>query len=440
MENVNPDHRDTLISLFDNWVDALASWSTTHLLDWAVVWQVAGLAAMAVAAYFPARALRPVAEGWVGRLSTESRPGRAAGSIPPLLFAIVFLIPCWLATGVMLQLEAAAHVDLLKIVASLLSAWVLIRLSSSFIANRLLANLVFLFAWSVAALSILGLLDETIDALDAIAVPLGASRLSLLTVLNGMLLFVILLWGALALSGLAQNYVRGHADISPRAQVLLGKVVRFSMVALAAVIALASAGTNLAALAVFTGALGVGIGIGLQTQVSNLLSGLFLLLDKSIKPGDVIEVGDTFGWVKDMHARYVGVVTRDNKELLIPNDDFVTNHVINWSHSDVDVRMEVEFRVSYESDAHQVRHLAVQAAVDADPRIVRSRPPVCHVREFGDSSLNFVLRFWINDPQNGVTNIKGEVLLALLDTFKENGIQIPYPHRHVVLHDSEGLG
>ena len=436
MENANPEPRDTLISLFDNWFDAFVSWSTTHLLDWAVFWQIAGLAAMAVAAYFPARALRPVVERWVGQLSTESRPGRAAGSIPPLLFAIVFLIPVWLATGVLVQLEVAA--DLLKIVASLLSAWVLIRLSSSFIANRLLANLVFLFAWSVAALNILGLLDETIDALDAIAVPLGGSRLSLLTVLNGVLLFVILLWGALALSGLAQNYVRGHADISPRAQVLLGKVVRFSMIALAAVVALASAGTNLAALAVFTGALGVGIGIGLQTQVSNLLSGLFLLLDKSIKPGDVIEVGDTFGWVKDMHARYVGVVTRDNKELLIPNDDFVTNHVINWSHSDVDVRMEVEFRVSYESDAHQVRRLAVQAAVDADPRIVRSRPPVCHVRAFGESSLNFVLRFWINDPQNGVTNIKGEVLLALWDKFKENSIQIPYPHRHVVLHDSEG--
>ena len=440
MENANPEHRDTLISTFDNWFDTVLAWSTAHLLDWAVLWQVVGLAAMAAAAYFPARALRPIVERWVGQLGTESRPGRLAGSIPSLLFAIVFLIPVWLTTGVLVQLDAAADIDLLKIVASLMSAWVLIKLSSSFIANRLVANLVFLFAWSVAALNILGLLDETINALDAVAVPLGTSRLSLLTVLNAVLLFVILLWGALALSGLAQNYVRGHGDISPRAQVLLGKVVRFSMIALAAVIALASVGTNLAALAVFTGALGVGIGIGLQTQVSNLLSGLFLLLDKSIKPGDVIEVGDTFGWVKNMHARYVGVVTRDNKELLIPNDDFVTNHVINWSHSDVDVRMEVEFRVSYESDAHHVRRLAVQAAVDAHPRIVRSRPPVCHVTEFGDSSLNFVLRFWINDPQNGVTNIKGEVLLALWDKFKEHGIEIPYPHRHVVLHNSEDRG
>ena len=235
----------------------------------------------------------------------------------------------------------------------------------------------------------------------------------------------MLLWVALTLSRLIQNFIRGHSDISPRAQVLLGKVVRFTMITVAVVVALTSIGLNFAALAVFTGALGVGIGIGLQNQVSNLLSGLFLLLDKSIKPGDVIEVGATFGWVKDMRARYVGVVTRDNKELLIPNDDFVTNQVINWSHSDLDVRKEVEFGVAYESDPHEVRRLAVEAAMDAGARIVHARRPVCHVKGFGDSSLDFVLRFWINDPQNGVTNIKGQVLLALWDKFNEHGIEIP---------------
>ena len=249
----------------------------------------------------------------------------------------------------------------------------------------------------------------------------------------------MLLWVALTLSRLIQNFIRGHSDISPRAQVLLGKVVRFTMITVAVVVALTSIGLNFAALAVFTGALGVGIGIGLQNQVSNLLSGLFLLLDKSIKPGDVIEVGTTFGWVKDMRARYVGVVTRDNKELLIPNDDFVTNQVINWSHSDLDVRMEVEFGVAYASDPHEIRKLAVEAAVDAGARIVHSRRPVCHVKGFGDSSIDFVLRFWINDPQNGVTNVKGQVLLALWDKFKEHGIEIPYPHRHIVLDDPGAL-
>ena len=175
----------------------------------------------------------------------------------------------------------------------------------------------------------------------------------------------------------------------------------------------------------------MGIGIGLQKQVSNLLSGVILLLDKSIKPGDVIEVGQTFGWVNKMNARYVGVTTRDNKELLIPNDDFVTHQVINWSHSAREVRMEVKFGVTYKCKPREVRELAAACAVKID-RVVKDPAPVCHLLEFGDSSVNFTLRFWIRDPEGGVTNVKGQVLLELWDALEENGIEIPYPQR--VLH------
>ena len=411
-----------------------------NLLSWAVLWQAVGLLVLAGAAYFMARPLRPVLQRRIAKLRPDSGPGRLAQSALAHIYAILFLIPLWLAIGILVELDLAAGNNLLVVIASLLNAWVLIKLSSSFIANRLVANLIFVFAWSVAALNIIGLLDVLIGTLDGVAIPLGTARVSLLSIVNGALLFAVLLWVALTLSRLIQNTIRGHADITPRAQVLLGKVVRFVMITVAVVIALTSIGLNFAALAVFTGALGVGIGIGLQNQVSNLLSGLFLLLDKSIKPGDVIEVGDTFGWVKDMRARYVGVVTRDNKELLIPNDDFVTNQVINWSHSDLDVRMEIEFGVSYNSDPHQVRRLAVEAAADAGARVVRSRRPVCHIKAFGDSSLDFVLRFWINDPQNGVTNIKGQVYLALWDTFEKHGIEIPYPHRRIMLEHLESTG
>lgn len=437
MELINPERMERVSGTLENWSDGLTSWSMEHLLDWAVLWQVVGLAVLVGATYLLARLSRPLFERWIGQLRPGAGYTRLAESVLSQLSVIIFLIPLWLAVGVLVQLDAAGANNLLEIVASLMSAWVLIKLSSSFIANRLVANLIFLFAWSVAALNILGLLDAMIDTLDAVAIPLGTSRLSLLTILNGGLLFAALLWAALAVSRLVQNQIHDHSDISPRAQVLLGKAVRFTMIALAVIIALSSVGTNFAALAVFTGALGVGIGIGLQHQVSNLISGLFLLLDKSIKPGDVIEVGETFGWVKDMRARYVGVVTRDNKELLIPNDDFVTNQVINWSHSDDDVRMEVGFGVSYNSDPHLVRRLAVEAAADAGARIVHSRQPVCHLDEFGDSSLNFVLRFWINDPQNGVTNVKGQVLLAMWERFQEHGIDIPYPHRQILLQNPD---
>ncbi len=433
MEFLQSENMDDRFLSIAGWFDELASWSMEHLLTWATFWQLAGLTTLVVVVYFLARPLRPIIERWIGRHRSGSGVGRLAQAVLNQLTVILFLIPVWLTIGILVRLGLDDENNLLVVAASLLNAWVLIRVTSSLIANRFVANLISLTAWSVAALNILGLLGATIDTLDAVALPVGSSRVSLLTLLNAALLLAALLWVALTVSRFIQNQIHDHADISPRAQVLLGKVVRFSMIALAVIVALASVGTNFAALAVFTGALGVGIGIGLQNQVSNLLSGLFLLLDKSIKPGDVIEVGQTFGWVKDMRARYVGVITRDNKELLIPNDDFVTNQVINWSHSDIDVRMEIEFGVSYRSDPHLVRRLAAAAALRASPRVVQSRQPLCHLVGFGDSSLDFVLRFWISDPQNGVTNVKGLVFLALWDTFKEHDIKIPYPHRRIIM-------
>jgi len=278
------------------------------------------------------------------------------------------------------------------------------------------------------------LLDPAIGTLESVGIPLGQTRVSVLTVVNGALLLAALMWAALAVSKLIDNRLSQVSEITPGARVLIGKTIRLIMVVVAVMVALSSVGINFAALAVFTGAVGVGIGIGLQKQVSNLISGVILLLDKSIKPGDVIEVGETFGWVNTMSARYVGVTTRDNKELLIPNDDFVTNQVINWSHSDNDVRMEVKFGTSYDNDPHEVRTLAVQAASKPE-RIVDHPPPVCHLVEFGDSSVNFVLRFWIRDPAKGVTNVKGEVLLELWDILKANSIDIPYPQRVIHIAD-----
>ena len=429
---------DSLIDLERFWAGLLASpaWLRAQVLTEAMLWQGIGLVAIAGATWPLTRLLRPVMKARTGHERSGATFAQLAASAVRLLPVILFLLMAWLSIGVVTQLYPTARIHLLDVVASLLGAWVLIALVSSFIANRLLAKLLFATVWFIAALNILGVLDEVIAVLDAVAIPLGSARLSMLTLINGSLLLVALLWLAVFLSGLLQSRLRDVAELSPRAQVLLGKAARFIMIALAVIIALSSVGTNFAALAVFTGALGVGIGIGLQQQVSNLLSGLFLLLDKSIKPGDVIEVGDTFGWVKDMRARYVGVITRDNKELLIPNDDFVTNQVINWSHSDPDVRMEVPFGVAYQSDPHQIRQLAVQAA-EAVKRVSKARQPICHLVEFGDSSLNFLLRFWIDDPDQGVTNVKGLVLLNLWELFRDNDVEIPYPHRQVLFRNLE---
>ena len=205
------------------------------------------------------------------------------------------------------------------------------------------------------------------------------------------------------------------------------------LVLLAGAVALSSLGIDLTALTVFSGAVGVGLGFGLQKVVSNFISGIIILLDRSIKPGDTISLNETFGWIRELRARFVSVVTRDGREYLIPNEEFITNRVVNWSFSDQLVRLDVEFGVSYDSDPHEVSKLAVEACKGAAPRVQSHPSPVCWLTGFGDSSLDFVLRFWIADPQAGLTNVRGAVMMALWDAFKENGVGIPYPHREVIM-------
>jgi small-conductance mechanosensitive channel len=375
--------------------------------------------------------IRPRLQERITRLRILSPLRRFLTAISQQLFAIIFLLLLWLATGIANQIEGGITSGLLEVIASLMSAWILIRLTSSLIANAFLSKLVAALAWTIAALNIVGLLGPTINALDSVSIPLGQTKVTVLTMVNGALLLAALMWAALAASKLIDSQLMQVSDITPRARVLIGKVIRFIMIVVAVLVALSSVGINFAALAVFSGAVGVGIGIGLQKQVSNLISGIILLLDRSIKPGDVIEVGPTFGWVNKMNARYVGVTTRDNKELLIPNDDFVTHQVVNWSHTAREVRMEVRFGVTYNCNPREVRELAAEAAKKPD-RVVQNPEPVCHLVEFGDSSVNFVLRFWIRDPENGVTNVKGQVMLEVWDMLHDNGIEIPYPQR--VLH------
>jgi small-conductance mechanosensitive channel len=273
-----------------------------------------------------------------------------------------------------------------------------------------------------------------VQVLDAIAVQAGAIRLSALLVVQATLWLALLLWAATLLVNVVDRRLQTVTDLSPSGRVLIGKLLRFGAIALAVVMALNAVGVDMTALAVFSGALGLGIGIGLQRVVANLLSGVFLLMDRSVKPGDVIEVEGTFGWVVSMQARFVSLVTRDRKEILIPNEDFITNRVVNWSHSDNLVRLEVPFSVSYQADPHRIRALAVEAAAQPS-RVVDKPAPVCHLTAFGDNGLEFILRFWIEDAPSGVANVTGQVLLALWDAFKAEGVDIPFPHRDIKMRD-----
>jgi small-conductance mechanosensitive channel len=174
---------------------------------------------------------------------------------------------------------------------------------------------------------------------------------------------------------------------------------------------------------------GLGVGLGLQTIVANFVAGFTLIADKSIKPRDTIEVDGTMGWVTAMQARYVALRTRDGTELLIPNDRFMSEGVINWSRSDRVVRLHAPFGIAYKTkDLRAVQQLAIDAALSVQ-RVVDAPPPACNLVGFGDSSVDFDLRFWISDPEQGLSNVRSQVLLNVWDALAEHGIEIPFPQR-----------
>ena len=321
---------------------------------------------------------------------------------------------------------------LLAIVGTISLTWLLIVFAARFIHNNFLRRMVTWGAWIYATLYFLNLTTAAEQLLDQVAVDLGGLHLSLLVVIKGLVVTALLFTLARLISSGTTKRIRGNKEISPSMQVLMVKFMQVILYGSAFFIGLKAVGFDLTGLAVLSGAIGIGLGFGLQKVVSNLVSGIIILLDKSIKPGDVISLGDTFGWINTLGARYASVVTRNGKEFLIPNEDLITNQVVNWSHTNDFVRLDIHFGTAYSDDPHKVRKLACDAAASVD-RVLAMRPPVCHIVGFGDSSVDYILRFWITDPTGGLTNIRGNVFLALWDTFKENNISIPFPQREVKL-------
>jgi small-conductance mechanosensitive channel len=307
-----------------------------------------------------------------------------------------------------------------------------INVAAALIRNNALYRLVVAIAWIVAALSILGLLDSTTEALGSVGISLGDVNVTPLLVIKAVMLLALTLWVVITLSKFLEARLQTAESLTPSVRVLIAQLLKFSLIVIAIVIALSSAGIDLSAFALFSGALGVGIGFGLQKVVSNFVSGLILLTDKSIKPGDVISVGESFGWVGAMSARYTSVQTREGREYLIPNEDLITRQVVNWSFSNHRVRLEAKFGVSYDSDPHHVIRVA-EEAVRSVSRVLETPPVRCNMADFGDSSLDFSMRFWIIDPTEGLGNIRSDVYLALWDAFKREGISIPYPVRDLRL-------
>jgi small-conductance mechanosensitive channel len=319
---------------------------------------------------------------------------------------------------------------LIGLAGQLAFVWVCIAFAARLVRNRPMRRIVTWSLWIYGTLYLLNVSDDVALFLDGLALEVGEFRLSVLTLITSIVVIGVLLTLARIASTASASTIRRNEDISPSMQVLAVKGVQLAMYGIAFYLGVRAVGIDLTGLAVLSGAIGVGLGFGLQKVVSNLVSGVIILLDKSIKPGDVISLGETFGWIQTLGARYASVVTRDGKEYLIPNEDLITGQVVNWSHSNDFVRLDIYFGTAYGDDPHEVRRLAIAAAASVD-RVLSHKAPVCHIVGFGDSSVDYILRFWIRDPTGGLTNIRGNVYLALWDTFKENQISIPFPQREV---------
>lgn len=414
--------------------ESVLQWVREEVLVWGTAYQIGAVLVTLVLAFF----LSPYLRGAVGRFRERfdavGFTARALGEFEEQAFFITWLALSWVV--MVLAHGTPWGGDVIQIAVSLLAAWVAVQFISLLIRNRGAARLLGVVVWILAALNILDLLDPTIKLLDAAAIELGGFRLSVIVVIKGLILFGILLWIALMLSHTIESRIATSEILNPSIRVLTNQFARIILVSLAVLVALASVGVDLTALAVFTGALGVGAGFGLQKVVANLFSGVMLLLDRSIKPGDVIAIGGTYGWVNFMGARYLSLITRDGTEHLIPNENLITNPVENWSYSNELLRLKIPIGISYKSDLRKAIALILEAAAEVE-RVLPEPKSVCLVKEFGNSSVDLEARIWINDPRNGVSNVKSEVLLKVWDKFHENDIEIPFPQRD--LHIKSGL-
>ena len=354
------------------------------------------------------------------------------------LRAIFFVILIWILLLIMREVTWPSRTYLVGIIANLSLAWLIVAFGTRLIGNPFLRAVVRYGAWTWITLRILNLTDQFESIMESLAIEIGNVRISAWLILQAFLIIGVLFFAARFVSRSASARIRSNDDISPSMQVLAVKALQITLYGAAFFLGLKAIDIDLTGLAVLSGAIGVGLGFGLQKVVSNLVSGVIILLDKSIKPGDVISLGDTFGWINSLGARYVSVVTRDGREYLIPNEDLITGQVVNWSHSNDFVRLDINFGTAYGDNPHEVRRIAIEAAQGVD-RVLTNRPTVCHIVGFGDSSVDYVLRFWIRDPTGGLTNIRGNVYLALWDAFEAHGISIPFPQREVKMLDGSVL-
>ena len=396
-------------------------------------WQLIALLGVLLIAWF---------SSWQFQRWRTNRGGRdeslAATTVQKVLAPIVVAIASWLSS-VIIEAFGAPN-QMLRIAATLALSFAAVRLLVFALQRMLrpgplLATSEKLIAWSIwafVAIYLLGWNTPIVRALESVSLPFGTKHFTLLDAFRAIATLVISLLVAGYLGIVVERRVMAAIHVSIGVRVGVVKFTKLALVLVAAMVAIDNSGINLTALQVFGGALGVGLGFGLQRVASNFVCGFILVGDRSIRQGDVITIGDRFGVVTELRARYVVVRDRDNVDTLIPNETMITSEVVNWSYGDRNVRLKLPVQISYDDNPRQALDLLVRAGQE-HPRVLKDPAPAARVRDFGDNGIDLELRFWIRDPEDGVNNVRSDLYLAIWDCFKAAGITIPYPQRDLHL-------
>lgn len=368
-------------------------------------------------------------------VSTQAAADAAVHAINRVLFPLTALAIVWVAK---IFLAHTRHTSLLHLASQLLLAMAAIRLAVYVLRYvfspsgwvKTTENAIAATIWSILALHLSGLLPELVALLDGINVTIGKSKVTLLLVVQALFTVVITVIVALWLSRLIENRLMQNTHLNPNMRVVLGKVLRIALTVFAVLFAFSAIGLDITLLSVFGGALGVGLGFGLQKIASNFISGFILLLDDSMHMGDVITVEGHYGVVSDLRARYLVLKKLDGTEVVIPNETMIANPVINHSFTDHKARVQMPMQVSYDSPLELAMELA-QAAAKKHERVLQDPIPSVHVKGFGDNGIDLMLSFWIPDPEEGSSALQSEIYLDIWRAFKANNIVIPYPQREV---------
>lgn len=412
----------------------IAFWVRDNVLTLESVYQIVGIVGCLALAWLCRRRFELVLKA----LSSEHVLGpvlqRLVRTVAAVSLPVVWTLLLMISEAVFVRF--GLPIPFFRLVRSLLTAFIVIRTVATFIPSQYWSHVFAWSAWGVAALNAVDLLDPVIEWLQATGLKVGPVQINAWAIVKGLMLTAVLIWGAHAVSVAVERQLQSNQKMNSALRLLVTKILRMLLVVLAVVVGLTAVGVDLTAFAVFSGAVGIGVGLGLRRTVENLLAGYTMLADQSIKPGDVIEVetvyGPTYGQVRKMTTRYVAVRTRDGTEALIPNEMIVSSALTNWSHSDRVTRRKIPVGISYDSDVELARRLCLDAAAQV-PRVLSHPKSVCLMKGFGDSSVDLELRFWINDPENGVSNVASDVLLKIWASFQEHGIEVPFPQRDLHL-------